>query len=163
MAELPQVVPGEPIDATEFGNPVIDRVLSRYADSAERDAKVPVPQAGDFAFLSTPGITQVHNGAQWVTFQYLLPTTEFGLAELVFAGAKQERLEVPLAGSYSTPPLIIVAVSSPNNGSDITEPGKVTNVGSERRTTTSFGIFANNVNDGTQSGSVFVAWQAIGV
>lgn len=67
MAELPAVIPGEPVDSTTFGNPVIDRVLSRYADAADRDLKVPTPQAGDFAFLVNISATQVFDGVAWST------------------------------------------------------------------------------------------------
>ena len=67
MAELPEVVPGEPIDSTSFGNPVLDRVLSRYADATQRDALTPLPVAGDFAYLINIGATQVFDGLAWST------------------------------------------------------------------------------------------------
>ena len=70
MAELPDVVPGEPIDATSFGNPVLQRVLSRYSDSTARDVAVPLPVTGDFAYLETERKLQVYdtNLGRWVDY-----------------------------------------------------------------------------------------------
>ena len=67
MAELPPVVPGEPIDSTDFGNPVIDRVISRYADATERTAKVAAPQPGDPSYLLDSGSFAVYNGTVWAS------------------------------------------------------------------------------------------------
>ena len=68
MAELDFVVPGEAINSTTFGNPVVVRVVSRYADATARDFAVPLPLAGDPAYLTATGELQVYDGSEWVTF-----------------------------------------------------------------------------------------------
>lgn len=74
MAELSPVVPGEPVDASTFGNPVVDRVLSRYADETARDAAVPLPQPGDFAYIENINEVQVYSGTAWLTGGHLALT-----------------------------------------------------------------------------------------
>lgn len=71
MPELPFVVPGEDINSTTFGNPVIQRVVSRYADATARDFAVPVPLAGDPAYLTATSELQVFDGTEWVTYANL--------------------------------------------------------------------------------------------
>ena len=66
MAEIPDVLPGEPIEA-DWGNPIRDRTAQRYLDAAERDTLNPVPVSGDLAYLVTPADLQFYNGAEWVT------------------------------------------------------------------------------------------------
>lgn len=73
MAELPPVIAGEPIDSATFGNPVIERVISRYADATERDAMVPVPIAGDPAYLVDTDDLQMYDGAAWISVSDMLP------------------------------------------------------------------------------------------
>jgi len=65
MPELPAVVPGEPIQANTFGNPVIARVLSRYVDATQRDFQTPIPAAGDTAYLTATAQLQVYDGSAW--------------------------------------------------------------------------------------------------
>ena len=69
MPELPDVVPGEAVNSTTFGNPVVRRVLSRYTDATERDFKVPTPTVGDFAYLTASNELQVYDGATWITYE----------------------------------------------------------------------------------------------
>jgi len=66
MPELPPVAPGEVIDSTTFGNPVVERVVSRYVDETERDAKSPTPSVGEPCYVASSGQLQVWNGSAWV-------------------------------------------------------------------------------------------------
>jgi hypothetical protein len=52
MAEMPDVLTGEVIDADLWGNPIRDRTVQRYIDVAERDAEHPSPASGDVAYMS---------------------------------------------------------------------------------------------------------------
>ena len=65
MAEIDDVVPGEPIEAS-WGNPIRDRTVQRYANAAERDVENPIPTSGDLAYLEDVGIVQYFTTV-WVT------------------------------------------------------------------------------------------------
>lgn len=68
MPEIPDVVPGEIIEPDDWGNPIRDRTVQRYATDTERDAEHPTPADGDLAFVATPpefGILQVYDSGQW--------------------------------------------------------------------------------------------------
>ncbi len=68
MAEIDDVVPGEPIEAS-WGNPIRDRTVQRYATAAERDVENPIPTAGDLAYLEDTFVVQFFTGADWVILQ----------------------------------------------------------------------------------------------
>ena len=65
MPEMPDVVSGENVESA-WGNDIRDRTLQRYADSTERDTLVPLPIAGDMAWLDAEGQMTVYTGAAWV-------------------------------------------------------------------------------------------------
>lgn len=67
MAEIPDVVAQETI-LTNWGNPIRDRTVQRYADTSERDSLNPVPTNGDIAYLEDLKFLQLHNGAVWVKY-----------------------------------------------------------------------------------------------
>ena len=64
MPELPDVVPGEPVES-DWGNNVRDRVTSRYADASARSASEPFPQAGQLTWLDDPGVLERFDGTDW--------------------------------------------------------------------------------------------------
>jgi hypothetical protein len=68
MAELPDVVPGEPV-ASSWGNAIRDRTVQRYADATERDTENPSPDDGDLAYLTTTDVLQVYGAGTWHTYQ----------------------------------------------------------------------------------------------
>ena len=76
MPELPDVVPGEPVES-DWGNDVRDRVTSRYADASARSASEPFPQAGQLSWLDDPGAVEMFDGSDWVA----LFTVAGGLVE----------------------------------------------------------------------------------
>ena len=67
MSEIPDVVGGETI-LTSWGNPIRDRVISRYADATERATLVPVPIVGDPSYLTAAGSLEVYDGAAWIPY-----------------------------------------------------------------------------------------------
>lgn len=75
MAEIPDVIAGDPIEAA-WGNQIRDRSLQRYATAAARDAANPAPVTGDMAWITTeaeegltvPGISEIHDGTAWRSF-----------------------------------------------------------------------------------------------
>lgn len=72
--EIADVIAGDPIEAA-WGNAIRDRVLSRYATAAARDAANATPSTGDQAWLTTeaepggpsPGIRQIFDGIGWIS------------------------------------------------------------------------------------------------
>ena len=68
MAEIPDVVPGEPIEAA-WGNPIRDRTAQRYLDASDRDLRNPIPTDGDLAFLEDTGTLQVRSLGAWLDLQ----------------------------------------------------------------------------------------------
>ena len=64
MPEIPDVTPGEPVES-DWGNQSRNRTVQRYADAAERDGLVPLPVAGDLAWLDDIGAITVFDGAAW--------------------------------------------------------------------------------------------------
>jgi len=54
MPEIPNVVPGEPVES-QWGNAIRDRVAQRYADATARDTETPIPDKGELAWLDDPG------------------------------------------------------------------------------------------------------------
>ena len=71
MPELDIPQPGETIASGTFGQPVVFRVISRYASAAARDAANPTPSAGDPAYLQDSLDFQIHDGTGWQTFDKL--------------------------------------------------------------------------------------------
>ncbi len=84
MAEIPDVVGGEIIDAGDWGNPIRDRTLQRYVSEAERDVLVPAPTAGTLAYIEALDEVQVFNvPAGWTA---LIDTLEAGFPWVSLAG-----------------------------------------------------------------------------
>lgn len=67
MAELADRIPGELILAS-YANDIRDRALMRYASAAARDLSVPLPNAGDLAYLSDVAFPTIYTGAAWDGF-----------------------------------------------------------------------------------------------
>jgi hypothetical protein len=68
VPELPVVNPGEGIDAGTFGNPVLERVISRYPDAATRDA-LTSPNEGDPAYVEDVDEFQIFDGSVWQSYR----------------------------------------------------------------------------------------------
>ena len=64
MPELPNVVPGEPVES-DWGNDIRDRTLQRYTDATDRDNRNPLPSPGDMAWLQDERRLQVYTPAGW--------------------------------------------------------------------------------------------------
>ena len=125
MPELPDVVPGEAIQSTTFGNPVIRRVISRYADATQRDNGSPTPAAGEPAYLTASSELQVYDGTEWVTYATL--------AELQAAVDQIEldlALKVDKAGDTMTGALQVPAGTREDPGLVVGESGGVYKTGS---------------------------------
>jgi len=83
VSEIPDVVGGETI-LTSWGNPIRDRVISRYADATERATLVPVPIVGDPSYLEGSASLELYNGAAWIPY---LPTRDGAMTgDLYLAG-----------------------------------------------------------------------------
>lgn len=54
MPEIPNVVPGEPVEST-WGNDIRDRVVQKYADLTALVASRPFPELGELAWVTDPG------------------------------------------------------------------------------------------------------------
>ena len=69
MAEIPNVITGEVIDADLWGNPIRDRTVQRYADDANRDSLNPTPSDGEMAYVPGTAIPrsffQIQFGGAW--------------------------------------------------------------------------------------------------
>lgn len=65
MPELPDPVFGETVEE-EWGADIGHRVLSRYANTAERTADHGTPELGDFSFLEDTKAIHIYNGSAWV-------------------------------------------------------------------------------------------------
>lgn len=77
MAEMPDVVTGEIIDADLWGNPIRDRTVQRYADETDRDAKNPTPATGDLAALENASPTRSRFQIYWAgKWQVVAITTD---------------------------------------------------------------------------------------
>ena len=74
MAELTTVTGGDTIASATFGNPVIDRVVSRYATEAARDAAVPIPLAGDVGYIVDIDQFQIYDGTGWRNYVHVAST-----------------------------------------------------------------------------------------
>ena len=66
MPEIPNVVPGEPVES-DWGNDVRDRITQRFADATARTASLPFPQTGQLSWLDDPGQVYYFDGADWIT------------------------------------------------------------------------------------------------
>ncbi len=64
MPEIPDVIGGDLITAT-YNNQVRDRAVMRYSNAAARDSSVPIPVAGDLAWLNDIEGVTVYNGTVW--------------------------------------------------------------------------------------------------
>jgi hypothetical protein len=65
VPEIPNVVPGEPVEAS-WGNQVAGRTAQRYADATARDASVPIPEAGALSYLQNTDQLYLYDGTDWV-------------------------------------------------------------------------------------------------
>ena len=65
MPEIPNVVPGEPVEA-DWGNDIRDRSVQKYADQSALDVSQPFPQAGEVVWLDDPGQFRAWSGTAWV-------------------------------------------------------------------------------------------------
>lgn len=65
MPEMPDVIAGEAVESS-WGNQIRDRSVQRYTDSTERDTLVPIPNAGDLAWLQAEQLLTVWNGSLWL-------------------------------------------------------------------------------------------------
>ena len=65
MPELPDVIPGEPVES-DWGNDIRDRVTSRYQDATDRAASEPLPQTGQITWLDDPGQLDYWDGTDWI-------------------------------------------------------------------------------------------------
>jgi len=68
MPELDIPQTGTTIESGTFGQPVVYRVVSRYASVAARDAETP-SGAGETCYVQDIDELQVWDGSQWVTYQ----------------------------------------------------------------------------------------------
>ena len=66
MSELPPVVPGEPIDANTFGNPVVSRVVQRAATFAQMLSLSPNPETGELYHTQDTNLLWFYNGTAWI-------------------------------------------------------------------------------------------------
>ena len=82
MPELPPVASGEVINSSTFGNPVIERVVSRYADAAARDAADPTPSNGAVCYVESGRVFQIWTGATWDEFRVNTFTVTSGGADI---------------------------------------------------------------------------------
>jgi hypothetical protein len=64
MAEIPDVISGELILAS-YANQIRDRAVMRYQDAPARDLSVPLPNAGDLAYLSDVAYATIYTGSVW--------------------------------------------------------------------------------------------------
>ena len=78
MAEIPDVIPGEPIEAS-WGNPIRDRTAQRYPTEAQRDVDNPVPVDGELAFIEATSVLQLRAAGVWVDLQTLVLGDTFWL------------------------------------------------------------------------------------
>ena len=78
MPEIPDVVGGNTIES-QWGNDIRNRALMRYIDSAARDASVPLPVAGEMAYLTSTTELTIYDGTSWVT--YAIETRSYTKAE----------------------------------------------------------------------------------
>lgn len=65
MPLIPDVVNGQTIDPTTYGNTVLRRIVNDYASTALRDAARPAPFRGETCTVN--GDLQTYNGTRWVT------------------------------------------------------------------------------------------------
>lgn len=75
MPEIPNVVPGEPVEA-DWGNDIRDRSVQKYADLTALEASQPVPQLGELAWLDNPGYLVVCTDAITPTWTPLLDQSD---------------------------------------------------------------------------------------
>lgn len=66
MPEIPDVLVGELIEPDDWGNPIRDRTVQRYASVAERDTESPTPGPGDLSWLADDDQIYVYDGAAWL-------------------------------------------------------------------------------------------------
>ena len=66
MPEIPDVVGAATVESA-WGNQIRDRTLQRYIDATARDASVPLPIAGELAYLSSTTELTVYDGTAWET------------------------------------------------------------------------------------------------
>ena len=66
MPEIPNVVPGEPVEA-DWGNDVRDRSVQRFADATARTASLPFPGIGQLTWLDDPGVVEYWDGGTWTS------------------------------------------------------------------------------------------------
>ncbi|MDF9814597.1 hypothetical protein [Streptomyces sp. SPB162] len=89
LCQLPYPAPSDaadiPAHLQSLATALDGRAVLRFADAADRTAKVTAPQAGMVAWLNTPALLTVYNGTGWVNvhepvdsgWQTLTPGTGF--------------------------------------------------------------------------------------
>ena len=98
MAEIPNVVPGEPVES-DWGNDIRDRVIQKFADATARGLSLPFPIPGAVTWIDNPGQLDVWDGTEWVEL-VLTPELVAGLA------LKVDRAGDTMTGALNLPTLI---------------------------------------------------------
>ena len=98
MSEIPNVIPGEPVES-DWGNDIRDRAITRYADATARGLSLPFPEAGAVTWIGDPGQLDVWDGTTWVEL-VLDPDLVAGLA------LKVNRAGDTMSGLLTLPSLI---------------------------------------------------------
>ena len=99
--ELPDVVPGEPVES-DWGNDVRDRIVQRFADDSARNASLPFPQAGAVTWLDDPGVVEVFDGTDWITLHQNGNPIDLGGGDLTGAGDVVAAVVQLIADGYGT-------------------------------------------------------------
>lgn len=94
MAELTQPVDDTVISTSDFGVPVVQRVVSRYDDTTERDSLALVPAAGEVCYVIADEELQAYNGTSWVA----LAAATDGVPVFANAAARDAALPTPTEG-----------------------------------------------------------------
>lgn len=129
MPEIPNVVPGEPVESN-WGNDVRDRIVQRFADATARTASLPFPVAGAMSWLDDPGQLDYFDGAAWVNVAdtaaldagLALKVAKAGdtmtgtLAGPLYAGAARLWADGPASGVPTSPAVKVVNLVAPFDG-----------------------------------------------
>lgn len=60
--------PDIPGDLLKLANAIEKRVMGVYATTSARDAAIPTPATGQFAYITGTNVVQVYQNGSWVTF-----------------------------------------------------------------------------------------------
>ena len=108
MAEIPNVVPGEPIESN-WGNEIRDRAVMRYPDATARDFSDPFPDVGQLSWLDSTGQIDRFGDDGWKPLAL-------------------DDLKVDKVGDTMTGPLVAPLFTGPVDGQFV-RPPDVTGVG----------------------------------